>query len=178
MNSKYLQVLGNQLGLVALTLLFIVGFYVQIVMHHLPCPLCLLQRVAFAGVGIAIIFNLTLGIRAKHYGLMLLSAIFGLGTSIRHILLHILPNDPGFGFPIWGLHIYTWSAILFSVILTLGSFALMLDDGFHQPKEQSKMTKVIIWAFFMMIAANAISSLLECGLGECPADPEQYLLLS
>ena len=108
---------------------------------------------------------------------MLLSALFGLGTAIRQILLHIIPGDPGFGPPILGIHIYTWSAVLFYVVLLLGCLALLLDKGFHKAKV-TKWSKIIIYLFLSMVALNAIAALLECGLGGCPGNPTSYKFLN
>ena len=167
----------NIIGLFLLSVLLCSTFYVQIAFHHLPCPLCLLQRLGFAGVGIAIICNLAIEIKARHYGLMLLSALFGFGSALRHMFLHITPNDPGFGPPIFGLHLYVWSAMIFGLILVLGALALVFESGFHKVKN-TFITKTVMWLFMLLIAANALSSLLECGVGQCPANPETYLLLT
>lgn len=176
-NQKKLHLAGNLLGLQALITLLFISFYVQLIMHELPCPLCLLQRVAFVGVGVAIIFNLTIKIRPLHYGLMLLSALLGLVAASRQVLLHIIPGDAGYGPPVLGLHIYTWSAILFFTILVLGMIALLFDKGFHQVAK-SKLITITIALFLTLVAANAISALLECGLGACPGNPTTYQLLS
>lgn len=173
---KKLHEIFNTIGLFLLSVLLCLTFYVQIALHHLPCPLCILQRLGFAGVGIAIICNLRIEIRARHYGLMLLSALFGFGSALRHMFLHITPNDPGFGPPILGLHLYTWSALIFSLILILGSVALVFYGDFHKVKS-TFITKSAMWLFMLIIALNALSSFLECGVGECPANPEIYQLL-
>ena len=177
MNIKRLHIAGNISGLFLLSALFFITFYIQIAFHHLPCPLCLLQRIGFAGVGTAIVFNLSLKVSARNYGLMLLSALFGLGSAMRHLFLHITPNDPGFGPPFWGLHLYTWSALIFSFILVAGTIALVFEQGFHKAM-MSKVAKVSIFLFMLMIGLNALSSFLECGVGECPANPEVYQMLN
>ncbi len=177
MNSKKLHIYSNLVGLILLTFLLTAAFYMQIALHDLPCPLCLLQRVAFCAIGISLIFNLSLEIRARHYGLMLLSALFGFASAIRQVLLHILPSEPGFGPPILDIHMYTWSAILFCLVLLLGCTALLFDDGFHKPSI-SKLNKIIMYIFLSMIALNAAFALLECGFGECPENPTSYKLLS
>lgn len=167
---------GNLIGLNLLSLVLAFGFYIQFAMHHLPCPLCLLQRIAFVAVGIAIILNLSVGCRARHYGLMILSALFGLVVSMRHLFLHILPGDAGFGPPILSLHLYTWCALTFGLIIFVGSFSIILENGFHKAKV-NKSSKITMLIFMLIIALNAISTLLECGLYECPANPTIYKLL-
>lgn len=177
MTIKQFHTVANIAGLFLLSLLFIITFYVQIAFHHLPCPLCLLQRVGVAGVGTAIIFNLTLQINARHYGLMLLSALLGLGSALRHLFLHITPGDLGYGAPILGLHLYTWSTLIFAFILIATSLALVLEQGFHKAK-RGIFSQLSIYLFVILLALNALSSFLECGINECPADPEVYQLLT
>lgn len=168
---------GNIVGLLILSALMTVGFYIQLAQSQLPCPLCLLQRVMFMAVGVCMIFNLKQGIKSSHYGLMLLAALLGFAIAARHVLLHILPNDPGFGPPLWGLHVYTWSAIIFAIILIIGCGALLFDQGF-QSVTIGRVGQSAIYLFLSLIALNALSSLLECGLGQCPDNPIRYLLLS
>ena len=83
----------------------------QFAYDNLPCPLCLLQRIAFTMMAAGLIYNLGFGPRARGYGLILLAAIFGGAVSIRQILLHIAPGDPGYGAPVFGLHDYTWCGV-------------------------------------------------------------------
>ncbi len=177
MSLKRFHLAGNVAGLFLLSVLFSITFYVQLAFHDLPCPLCLLQRIGFAGVGVAIVFNLSLEIRARHYGLMLLSALFGFAAAMRHLFLHIMPNDPGYGLPIFGLHMHTWSALIFVLVMILGAIALVFDNGFHKVKT-TMTVKSSMWLFMIMLALNAFSSLLECGVDECPADPVVYQLLN
>ena len=42
----------NALGLYAIALVLIAAFAAQLILHELPCPLCLLQRVLFAALAI------------------------------------------------------------------------------------------------------------------------------
>lgn len=92
--------------------------------------------------------NLMLGIRASHYGLMLLATLLGLSISVRQMYIHLTPGDPGYGGLIFGLHLYTWSAIIFLVIILLIAGALILDKGFMPDyKVRSKSAKVMIWVF-------------------------------
>jgi hypothetical protein len=42
-----------------------------------------------------------------------IAAVGGACISIRQILLHIVPPDPGYGDPVLGLHLYTWALLVF-----------------------------------------------------------------
>ncbi|UGA37365.1 disulfide bond formation protein B [Chromobacterium haemolyticum] len=64
----------NQLGLLLINLMLLVAFYFQFAQHELPCPLCLLQRVALCAIAVALAANVLLGDKPGHYGMMLLAA--------------------------------------------------------------------------------------------------------
>lgn len=75
------------------------ALYVQYHMLMQPCPLCILQRVAFAGAGA---FFLTGALhnpkspawRRFHAILVSLSALGGLLIAGRHVAIQLAPSDP------------------------------------------------------------------------------------
>ena len=78
----------------------------QYVYGELPCPLCLLERVALFGVAFGIIANLRGGFSYRNTGLSLLFALVLLIVSVRQTLLDIYPR-PGheyIGSTVLGLH--------------------------------------------------------------------------
>src|SRR3990167_11021812 len=75
-------------------------------------------------IGASVLLNTKYGPANKHYGLALLSAIFGGFIALRQIAFHACPNFPQFGVPFWGLGLYTWSFIVFAS--TVGVNALLL----------------------------------------------------
>jgi disulfide bond formation protein DsbB len=85
----------NALGLYAIALVLIAAFAAQLILHELPCPLCLLQRVLFAALAIGPILNIRFGPRPSHYALSLFAAVAGAVASTRQVLLHIMPGDAG-----------------------------------------------------------------------------------
>jgi len=145
------------------------AFLVELLRHQPPCPLCLLQRVAFTMVGVGLLMNLRFGMRPAHYGIVILSSLAGLAVAGRQVLLHILPGNPGFGEVYLSLHLYTWSAVAFSGLLAYCGIAMML--GFCRrnfaPRRFSFLEKFIVSAFFIITMLNLISTFLECGLGPC-----------
>lgn len=72
------------------------ALYVQFGMLMMPCPLCILQRIAFAGMGLAFLVG---GLhspkgrtgRAIHGLLVLVPAAAGAGVAGRHVWLQSLP---------------------------------------------------------------------------------------
>src|SRR5688572_25809605 len=123
----------NTLALYALSALLIAAFAVQFARNELPCPLCLLQRAFFCALAIGPILNLRFGPRPSHYALSMLAALAGAAVSVRQILLHILPGDPGYGSATFGYHYYTWAFILFVLALVLLTLMLLLDGQFDRP---------------------------------------------
>lgn len=71
------------------------ALYAQHAMMLEPCPLCVLQRVAVIGVGLAFlaaaIHNTGGRIRYLYAGLLGLFAAFGVGVAWRHLWLQSLP---------------------------------------------------------------------------------------
>lgn len=65
----------NALSLYAVALVLAAAFAAQLVLHELPCPLCLLQRILFATLAIGPILNIRFGPRPSHYALSLLAAV-------------------------------------------------------------------------------------------------------
>lgn len=107
----------NILDLVGVCFVLFFAFGVQILLHEQPCPLCILQRLAWIGVGVGILLNLRFGISSRHYSISLLAAIIGAAVSVRQILLHIVPGQAAFGAPILGIHLYTWSFLGFVAMM-------------------------------------------------------------
>src|SRR2546423_5241175 len=113
--TRLLAITLNALGLYAIALVLLVAFGAQFVLHELPCPLCLLQRIQFAMLAVGSILNVRFGPRPSHYAVSLLTAAAGAAFAARQILLHVMPGDPGYGSALLGYHYYTWALICFAV---------------------------------------------------------------
>jgi hypothetical protein len=77
--TRPLAITLNALGLYALAAVLAAAFAAQLLLHELPCPLCLLQRLQFTLLAIGPILNVRWGPRPSHYALSLLAAIVGRG---------------------------------------------------------------------------------------------------
>ncbi len=171
----------NVLFVLAVTCILLGAYAVQFGAGELPCPLCLLQRLAMLGVGTGAMLNVLFGVRPQHYGLSLASAIFGGIVAGRQVLLHVAPGDPGFGSAIWGLHLYTWSFVAFVGIGCILSAMLWLDAQFAPAARRNGRLPLspaagAVLALFMLVAvANVATTVLLCGLGPCPDNPTGYL---
>ena len=178
-----LQRIGFTLNTLALALITAVlggAFVEQLVFGELPCPLCLLQRAGLIAVGLGFLLNLRFGIQPIHYGVTLLGALVGAATSVRQILLHIAPGDPGYSKAVFGFHLYTWSFLSFVGVMLGVAILLCLTDK-HQngrPILPGRIAGLIMLAFLIIVIGNLASTLLECGLTQCADDPVRYLWLS
>ncbi len=71
-----------------------VGLYLQLALEMLPCPLCVLQRYAFAAVALICVITLLLPSAATRIGATLacLAALTGAGIAIRHLWVKAHPT--------------------------------------------------------------------------------------
>src|ERR1700730_8234983 len=120
----------NALSLYAVALVLAAAFAAQFMLHELPCPLCLLQRILFATLAVGPILNIRFGPRPSHYAMSLLAAAAGAVASTRQVLLHILPGDAGYGSALLGFHYYSWALIGFCAAIVLLAAILLVDRQF------------------------------------------------
>jgi disulfide bond formation protein DsbB len=177
--SARTAILLNALGLYAISLVLLLGLVFQLQWHELPCPLCLLQRVAFVALAVGPILNIRHGPRPSHYAMSLLAALVGMMVTVRQVMLHILPGNPGYGSAVAGLHYYSWAALIFVFAIVLIGLVLLFDRQFAgTPVTPPPLFAVLaVWLIIIVAAANAASTLLECGFTWCAEDPIRYILL-
>src|SRR5437868_13206313 len=172
----------NALGLYATAMVLATAFAAQLLLHELPCPLCLLQRVAFTVLAIGPIMNIRWGPRPSHYALSLLAAVAGAVASTRQVLRHIMPGDAGYGSALLGYHYYTWALLGFITAIVLLAAILLFDRQFEEdkavlPATGGALAQIAVWLVIALTAANVVTTLLECGFGACADDPLVYELL-
>lgn len=170
----------NIIGLFGVSTALLVAFYYQLALFDLPCPLCLLQRIGLILIGSGFLFNVRFGIKSAHYGIALIGCVVTGSIAARQMFLHILPGDSGYGSLFLGLHFYTW-ALLASIIAVVAIAIMMLISN-DRPKTEKTITvpmwgKITIVLFALLIVANLISTVLECGGGQCADNPTFYQLL-
>lgn len=179
MSSKTAVTL-NAVALYAISGILILAFYWQLANSELPCPLCLLQRVAFAALAVGPVLTIRHGPKPQYMGLVVIAALLGAGIAGRQMLIHILPGDPGYGSTLLGLHFYTWAFIAFAGALLAAG--VMLAFGPEATGEDRRPVRGLfedaaVWLTFALVALNGVSVLLECGFSGCPANPVRYELL-
>src|SRR5882757_4390341 len=172
----------NALGLYAVAMVLATAFGAQLLLHELPCPLCLLQRIQFAVLAIGPIMNIRWGPRSSHYALSLLAAVAGAVFSSRQVLLHIMPGDAGYGTALFGYHYYTLALLAYIAAIVLLAVMLLFDrrfeqDGAAQLVAPGAFAMSAVWLVIGLTALNVVSTLLECGFAACADNPLVYELL-
>ncbi|MEU8894057.1 disulfide bond formation protein B [Streptomyces sp. NPDC048442] len=164
------------------------GLGVQFIGWDYPCPLCMVQRVfmllAALGAGTIVRKGLTGTLTGRDYmmgwGLALVACIGGGFTAWRQTMLHILPDDKGYGAPVLGLHMYVWAWILFMAsVVAIGivlAFAHLTAGlaipatGLYRP-----VGRIVLWFVGVVIAVNLVAVFLEEGFHWfLPDDPTRY----
>jgi disulfide bond formation protein DsbB len=179
--TRALAITLNALSLYAVALVLAAAFSAQLLLHELPCPLCLLQRLQFTVLAVGPIMNIRWGPRPSHYAMSLLAAAAGAAFSTRQILLHILPGDTGYGSALFGYHYYSWALIGFAAAIVLLAAMLLFDRQFERDDAAQvapgAFANIAVWLVIGLTALNVVSTLLECGLAACAENPLVYELL-
>ena len=174
------------LMMVAIAAILTVAMIFQYVKGELPCPLCLLERVALFGVCFGIMRNFRHGFAYRNCrhgvaypftGPSLLWTIFLLVVSVRQSLLDIYPR-PGhayIGSPIFGVHMPVWSIVIalallvaYAIKVTLvGSDAFMRTADIATFPTLKRIADAVSLYVIAILTINAVSVVVQCGLGEC-----------
>ena len=148
----------------------------QYIGGELPCPLCLLQRVALFGVCFGVILTFRLGNSGRNSGLGLLFAIFLLVVSVRQSLLDIYPR-PGhayIGSAVFGIHMPVWCVLIALALLIAYAVKLALLDGgaaraipladFPALARAAQAAGAYV---IVLCAVNLVSVVVQCGFDAC-----------
>lgn len=170
----------NAIGILIIAIPMVGALIIQLT-GDLPCPLCLLQRVAMLFVAMGAMMNLRFGIKSTHYGYALIGALFGSTISIRQILLHICDGPgAGYGGSVLGLHLYTWALIVFFCYMLVVSVLLTAHSQFSSAAkpvlhwDNSPLARFACGLAMAMAVVNMVMVFLLCGPGECPDNPVGY----
>jgi disulfide bond formation protein DsbB len=145
------------------------AFWVEFIWQEAPCALCLLQRMCMLLAGIGPLWILSqhadpsrgapCALWSRGFGVSVLAGALGLAISLRQILLHILPDDPGFGSPILGYHLYSWAFGIFVVVLLCSGGCLLFAQTLAPTTlvgKRSKITWATIGLFGALILTNTL----------------------
>lgn len=175
------------LNILTICAVLVGAFVVQFGQGEFPCPLCVLQRMAMMLCALApafVIMKARAGeVKATDfatgYGMSVIAAVAGAFISIRQILLHIVPPDPGYGDPVLGLHLYTWALLVFVAEIIAAGVNLVFARELEPRGEVGFgwFSKLVLWLFGAIIVANAVAVFAEEGLHwTLPDDPDSYRL--
>ena len=168
------------------------AFTIQFVAGEFPCPLCMLQRYGMILSTLGAVWivaqarrgELTTSRYAQGLGMGVVAAVAGATVSVRQILLHILPGDPGYGEPVLGLHLYTWAFITFTVVvLFVGVMAMLMPKGIPVAPPAGSgprlVSTIVLGIFVALVVANVVAIILLEGFAwVLPDDPTDYNLLN
>ncbi|MCG6856552.1 MAG: disulfide bond formation protein B [Salaquimonas sp.] len=178
----------NLIGMLGMVGVLLGAYVYQFTYHELPCTLCMLQRVAMIGVAFGAAMNVMLGPDPRHYGVCLVSAVFGGVISIRQSLLHINPffdtktglptmdagSNPPFGEAVFGYHLYIWGLVLFAFVILAVGIVQLFGGQFERREVTSgalmRLGALGVGLLFLTVAAEAATTFMECGIGDCPND--------
>ena len=108
---------------IALACLLLLGFgyYLQFVQDLDPCPLCILQRVAYLGIGLVCLVGFVHGSATRIYNaLALVCALAGAAVATRQVWLQHLPPErvpecgPGLDFILQAFPIFDALKLIFT----------------------------------------------------------------
>ena len=141
---------------------------------EIPCPLCLLQRVAMFGVCFGIILHFRYGTSARNDGFAMLFALLLLIISVRQTLLDIYPR-PGhsyIGSAVLGLHMPVWSIVIATAILLAFAIKLAVLGGGdlrdpHPSPALGRLARLLSLYVIAICLINFGSVLVQCGLDAC-----------
>jgi disulfide bond formation protein DsbB len=163
------------LMMLAIAGILTVAMTLQLARGELPCPLCLLERIALFGVCFGIMQNFRHGVSYQNTGFSLLFAIFLLVVSVRQTLLDIYPR-PGheyIGSAIFGIHMPVWSIIIALTLLIAYAIKLSVLGGDEFLREidvkrfPARLADILGLYVIGICLINLIAVVLQCGLGEC-----------
>ena len=163
----------NGLAVAGLCAVMLGAFWFQFALGELPCPLCTLQRVAFALALVGFVLNVRFGGSGGHYALVLVSAAVGMVISGRQVLLHIAPNTGVYGSAVLGLHLYTWAFLVFAAMVPGTALLLALERPGLVPRAPG-WAIAVCWLSVGLVGLNAVSIFLQCGPIECADDPVHW----
>ena len=160
--------------LVGLAAILTVAMGFQYVAGELPCPLCLLQRVAMFGICFGIIHHVRNGYDARNIGVGLVWALVLLLVAVRQVLINIVER-PGHAYPgsaVLGLHMPVWSVVIAFLILLAFAMTLVLFNSKRlkaiPPSPVLTQIGGIAGLYVIVLCViNLVSAILQCGFGAC-----------
>ncbi len=164
---------------IAITLL--AAFYFQFALGELPCAFCNLIRVGFMIFGSGLLLNLRFGAQAWNYLLSAVGALIGSLIS----LLFMFAKAPSYTVPtgsaILGLHMYTWTYVIFTAAVMYCVLMLCLHaqtnatssaNTLQRPRSAVRSLAMVL--FIALVGANFVSAFLQNGFHSFKAGGQKH----
>lgn len=159
---------------VILSAVLTAAMLMQLAFGEIPCPLCLLQRVAMFGCCFGLLHQLRARGSERGGGIALLFALLLLVIAARQTLLDIVPR-PGhayIGTAVFGLHMPVWSVVIsvclllaLALRLTLFGAPRLLPPAGRPPfVRAARLVEVYV---VLLCALNFGAVVLQCGFDQC-----------
>lgn len=159
---------------VILSAVLTAAMVMQFAFGEIPCPLCLLQRVAMFGCCFGLLHQLRARESERGGGIALLFALLLLVIATRQTLLDLFPR-PGhayIGSAVFGVHMEVWSVVIgvslllaLALRLTLFGAPRLLPQAGRPPL--ARAVRLLEFYVVLICIPNLASVVLQCGLGEC-----------
>jgi len=171
-------VMLDRLSLLLLTVIvsavLTAAMVMQFVFAEIPCPLCLLQRVAMFGCCFGLFHQLRTQESERGTGVALLFALLLLVIAARQTLLDVVPR-PGhayIGSAVFGVHMPVWSvAIGVSLLLALALRLALFGAPRIRPQTAlpplARAARILEVYVVVICAINFAAVVLQCGFDEC-----------
>lgn len=145
-----------------------------------PCVMCWEQRIGMLLVALAGLFVLRYGPKPRYVGLALFVAAWGLWMGLRHVGMHAARDvGQGFSVAILGAHTYTWSLLIFWIVVVTLALLLMLSrdgDVPAGPRPLGPLGSLAALVFLVVAGANIVQAF--CSTGPPPymgqSDPARF----
>lgn len=171
----------NAIQLIGVSLILMVAFYYQLAMSELPCPLCLLQRLGLMGIGLGFLLNMRFSPRPSHYAVSIVFAVLLAVIALRQVSLHVTGTG-GYGSTVLGMHMYSWDVVVALIAVVYTALLMGVPHQYRVTEEDTPrwvngLIGLAFVVFVLVVGANVVSILFECGFQACPDNPENYLWL-
>lgn len=162
------------LMLAVLAAILTAAMVMQYAFGEIPCPLCLLQRVAMFGCCFGLIVQLRSDNSERGTGIALIFAVLLLVISVRQTLLDLFPR-PGHdyvGIAVFGVHLPVWSVIIAVAFLLGFAVRLALFGGARGEPDAERdssgaVVRMVVLYVIAICAINFLSVIAQCGLDQC-----------
>jgi disulfide bond formation protein DsbB len=178
-NSRHLTAI-DATALLGICLVLLGAFYYQLVKDELPCAFCNLIRVGFMLLGSGLLLNIRFGTNIWNYVLSAFGALIGSLISLLFMFAKAPAWTTPTGSAVFGLHMYTWTYILFTAAIMFCAVMLAFARGNAGPVPQqvggihATLRSIVTVAFIFLVGANLVSAFLQNGFHTFKAGGQKH----